>query len=415
MCSPSWLAFEPLIRERVARLVSLRRRPVRPSRQGGARPSHRRAHGPRRVHHRQPAVGPARSHSRRGHRPRRRCRARLPAREPAGTDAAAHDRRHHARPHRCVAHRAHAGRTDRVSRRGVRIGSRSAWSSRVSGCGRGSASRRPAAHGRSTSTPRQTSRRSRSARSRSCSAVTCSPRNIPEALPSLLMEVIEVAQIRGTSPLPPACSASSSARSHSRAVGPTERGRGGRRRSPARPPRHWRRRLPPGRRRLRDADGRGVLARAAADDGSDARFRRPLDQSARARHSPHVPELDAFLDRFDASSDAEHEARAIETGHEAGASEAHHCQSTEPTAAATIADDDADETELSLDNLDSDSPAPLARDIEEIYDLPPLDEVMAKATCWLARCPRQRPLYLQGTRSDPRVERARAGCQPGCR
>ena len=78
-----------------------------------------------------------------------------------------------------------------------------------------------------------------------------------------------------------------------------------------------------------------------------------------------------------------------------------------------IADDDANETELSLDNLDSDSPAPPARDVEEIYDLPPLDEVMAKATMLLSAGARA-SARVPRARADP-SRRARAGCHPGCR
>jgi hypothetical protein len=224
------------------------------------------------------------------------------------------------------------------------------------------------------------------------------PEEYPEALPSLLMEVIEVAQIRGSVAF---------------ATGLQ---------------RFLQRSLPlPGRRPYVSADeaasdvrqlvrrdiGVDVCRQAvvdfatqmdaafstvAADDGSDAdgSADRSTDRPAPG-HSPRVPELDAFLDRFDHSSDAEHEARATETDHETGATEAHHYQATDPSAPAEAIADDANETELSLDNLDSDSPAPLARDVEEIYDLPPLDEVMAKATM-LARpvpVPAPAPVYRE--------------------
>ena len=70
--------------------------------------------------------------------------------------------------------------------------------SRASVCGRGSASRLPPATARFSSMPRRTSHRWRSAPSRSSSAATSGLDEYPDALPSLLMEVIEVAQIRGS-------------------------------------------------------------------------------------------------------------------------------------------------------------------------------------------------------------------------
>jgi len=184
----------------------------------------------------------------------------------------------------------------------------------------------------------------------------------PEALPSLLMEVIEVAQIRGTSGF---------------ATGLQ---------------RFLRRSLPlPGRRPYATADeavvdvrqlvrrdiGVDVCRQAVVDFAAqmDAAFSADDDSAAThghddarrnpAAHSPRVPELDEFLDSFDPSAQAEPE---------------------EPTAlrradtpAIDATDDDSNETEISLDSLETDSRVAPERDTDEIYDLPPLDEVMAEA------------------------------------
>ena len=89
----------------------------------------------------------------------------------------------------------------------------------------------------------------------------------------------------------------------------------------------------------------------------------------------------------------QHEALATEAKHDALATEAKH----ETLAAASYApaDEDANETELSLDNLDSDSPATPVRDVEEIYDLPPLDEVMAKSTLLARSASQPAPVYRE--------------------
>ncbi len=201
------------------------------------------------------------------------------------------------------------------------------------------------------------------------------PEEYPEALPSLLMEVIEVAQIRGSAAF---------------ATGLQ---------------RFLQRSLPlPGRRPYASADeavgdvrqllrrdiGVDVCRQAVIDFATqmDAAFgTAPADDeepTTRAPgHSPRVPELDEFLDRFDHS--AEDEAPATDAEPAGVAVEDDRGQTLPLSSAATAravvtADEDSNETELSLDNLDSDSPATPAREVEEVYDLPPLDEVMAKAT-----------------------------------
>ena len=199
----------------------------------------------------------------------------------------------------------------------------------------------------------------------------------PEALPSLLMEVIEVAQIRGSSAF---------------AIGLQ---------------RFLQRSLPiPGRRPYATADeavsdvrqllrkeiGVDVCRQAVIDfatqmdgafsaDGSDSESSLH-DLSAQrnpAAHSPRVPELDEFLESFEAPSQADAEV--------------------EPRVAHTPADDTI-ETELSFDNLEDEperdpegdgETEPASQDREhhdrepqgerenEFYDLPPLDDDLAEA------------------------------------
>ena len=192
------------------------------------------------------------------------------------------------------------------------------------------------------------------------------PGEYPDALPSLLMEVIEVAQIRGTSGF---------------ATGLQ---------------RFLERSLPlPGRRPYATADeaaadvrqlvrrdiGVDVCRQAVIDFAAQmdaAFFGAPTDEDrpgvpaselsaarSTATHSPRVPVLHAFLPTFKKPAPAE------------------------PTAPATVlqpdrlpgdaTDDDSNETEISLDLLETDTRATPERDPEEIYDLPPLDEVMAEA------------------------------------
>ena len=190
------------------------------------------------------------------------------------------------------------------------------------------------------------------------------PDEYPEALPSLLMEVIEVAQIRGSAAF---------------ATGLQ---------------RFLQRTLPiPGRRPYVTADeainevrqlvrrdiGVDVCRQAVIDFAAqmDAAFSdAPDGDPAAARgdeqtrrsapsNSPRVPELDEFLDSFDQSAEP--------------AAEAPEAFAPAAKATAGVREDDSDETELSLDNLDSDSAIAPARDTDEIYDLPPLDEAMAEA------------------------------------
>ena len=198
------------------------------------------------------------------------------------------------------------------------------------------------------------------------------PDEYPEALPTLLMEVIEVAQIRGSSTF---------------ATGLQ---------------RFLQRALPiPGRRPHTNADealadvrslvrrdiGVDVCRQAVVDFASqmDSDFTsvapaQAIQETAAvhartaAAQSPHVPELDDFLDSFDHDSPAE-----AETPHQA---------EREPESEHDIAahDDDESETELSLDHIETDAPVSAVRDSEEIYDLPPLDEAMAVASL-LTRAP----------------------------
>jgi PEGA domain len=203
------------------------------------------------------------------------------------------------------------------------------------------------------------------------------PDEYPEALPSLLMEVIEVAQIRGSAAF---------------ATGLQ---------------RFLQRTLPiPGRRPYATADeaigdvrqlvrrdiGVDVCRQAVVDFAAqmDDAFAAPDDDRAGAHdaeqparrsapsNSPRVPELDDFLDSFDHSDQP---------------------ASAPPTprnkAAADVSEDQSNETELSLDNLDSDSPAAAARDTEEVYELPPLDEDMAEANMLSRRTPPPAPVYRE--------------------
>lgn len=217
------------------------------------------------------------------------------------------------------------------------------------------------------------------------------PEEYPEALPSLLMEVIEVAQIRGSAAF---------------AAGLQ---------------RFLQRSLPlPGRRPYASADeavsdvrqlvrrdiGVDVCRQAVVDFAiqMDTAFGTPPADDAEPvtdrhapGHSPRVPELDAFLDHFDYSADdidvpaaaADHVELTLADNHE----QAPIIAAAANARAGMIADEDANETELSLDNLDSDSPATPARDGEEFYDLPPLDEVMAKATLLSRPVPPPAPVY----------------------
>ena len=214
------------------------------------------------------------------------------------------------------------------------------------------------------------------------------PDEYPEALPSLLMEVIEVAQIRGSAAF---------------ATGFQ---------------RFLQRSLPiPGRRAYASADeavadvrqlvrrdiGADVCRQAVVDfavqmDAAFAAAPADSDEVAAAddgsthqkstSDSPKVPELDTFLDRFDHSTD-------IDTATAAAA--------PPQTPSATSADDELVETELSLDDLDSDAPVAATRpparkpanETDEIYELPPLDDVLAVKTLLAPTTPPAAPSYRQ--------------------
>ena len=186
----------------------------------------------------------------------------------------------------------------------------------------------------------------------------------PEALPSLLMEVIEVAQIRGSSAF---------------ATGLQ---------------RFLQRSLPiPGRRPYGTADeavndvrqlvrreiGVDVCRQAVIDFAAqmDSAFSADANENdsshhvesahrSLAAHSGRVPELDHFLDSFKSSSQADAEVQS---------------------PADDTLDDDGIETELSFDSLDSEPHEPHRgrhdrepqgeRD-DNIYDLPPLDQVLSE-------------------------------------
>ena len=178
------------------------------------------------------------------------------------------------------------------------------------------------------------------------------PDEYPDALTNLLMEVVEVAQIRGTAAF---------------ATGFQ---------------RLFQRSMPlPGRRPFTSADealgdvrqlvrrdiGLDVCRQAVvefaaqmdaafSEDGRRGRSGRRRSRSRRENEphvtsaAPRVPELDHFLDNFDHSAEANADTTTA-------AAREHGAASLEATE---------DETELSLDNLDSDQPAAPARDAEEI-------------------------------------------------
>ena len=206
------------------------------------------------------------------------------------------------------------------------------------------------------------------------------PDEYPEALPSLLMEVIEVAQIRGN----PAFATGLQ--------------------------RFLQRSLPiPGRRPYTTADeavidvrqlvrrdiGVEVCRQAVIDFAAqmDTAFaapdgEAPREHSARdnaAAHSPRVAELDEFLDSFDHTAEAEEPETSL-AGHSG--------------TSGLDATDESNETELSLDSLDTDAPIAAARDVEEIYDLPPLDEVMAEANMLPPTPPSPAPMYSAPVRLE---------------
>ena len=117
----------------------------------------------------------------------------LPALTPA-----AHDRRHHARPHRRLPHRPHAGRTDRVSRPGLWLGSRAPRPLASAAVDRVSASRLPPGDGSVHLDAAADIAQVALGAVALVLGRNLRPDEYPEALPSLLMEVIEVAQIRGS-------------------------------------------------------------------------------------------------------------------------------------------------------------------------------------------------------------------------
>ncbi len=179
-------------------------------------------------------------------------------------------------------------------------------------------------------------------------------REYPDALPSLLLEVIEVAQIRGSSNF----------------AGSLHR--------------FFQRALPlPDRRAYASADealldirqlvnreiGSEVCRQAVIDfvDHMDAAFTTASAEDADAHASEvSVPELDRFLDDFDtrtpASTVEPPRTSHVSSSDEWGAKED-----------LTNAQDD-DEVEISLDNLDTgNEKEPEKRQVEEVYELPPLD------------------------------------------
>ena len=210
------------------------------------------------------------------------------------------------------------------------------------------------------------------------------PDEYPDALTNLLMEVVEVAQIRSSAAF---------------ATGFQ---------------RLFQRSLPlPGRRPFASADealgdvrqlvrrdiGLDVCRQAVVefaaqmdaafseteeeDDQADADYEVAATTSRTVRSAaPRVPELDHFLDRFDHSAEANADTTAA--AHEHGAA------SLEATE---------DETELSLDNLDADQPAAPARDADEIYDLPPLDASMSRTTMFSRAVPPQPAVKYPRVRS----------------
>ena len=138
-------------------------------------------------------------------------------------------------------------------------------------------------------------------------------------------------------------------------------------------------------------------ASAEDDDGDDTASH--ASERPAPGQKPRVPELDAFLDGFNHAgnngtlrprlSTTRSRPRMITRCLRRRRSRPHR------TPAEAPADEDANETELSLDNLDSDSPATPVRDVEEIYDLPPLDEVMAKSTLLARSASQPAPVYRE--------------------
>jgi hypothetical protein len=220
----------------------------------------------------------------------------------------------------------------------------------------------------------------------------------PDAFPSLLMEVIEVAQIRGS-----ASFATGLQRFLQRALP-----------LPGRRPYATAEEAQDDIRQLMRRDiGRDVCRQAVVDFAAqmdaavedverrqETEDRRPdaapisvatETRPSRASQGSRVPELDQFLNTFDRSDEIV----------------------SDPVSASAAKpleidddNDDENETELSLDDLTSGAPArstkPAEKEPEEVYDLPPLDEAMARATL-LSPSPRPpAPVYRVAER--PPVE-----------
>ena len=229
--------------------------------------------------------------------------------------------------------------------------------------------------------------------SRSCSAATSGRTNTPTLCPRSSWKSSRSRRFAAPRASRPACSVSSSDRCRSRDAGLRHGRRGG---SPTfdswcaarsastsvgRPSSISRRRWT-----------RLLLARRPMTTGRECL---PIELAAArsaATHSPRVPELHAFLQTFKKPAPAE------------------------PTAPATVlqpgrlpgdaTDDDSNETEISLNLLESAHEPTPERDPEEIYDLPPLDEVMAEANM-LAAAPHSHGAAT-GTAGLTRLLRKRA-------
>jgi hypothetical protein len=202
------------------------------------------------------------------------------------------------------------------------------------------------------------------------------PDEYPDALTNLLMEVVEVAQIRGS-----AAFATGFQRLFQRA-------------------------LPlPGRRPFTNVDevladvrqlvrrdlGLEVCRQAVVDfaaqmdaafaevqeddepdadtDDSYAKASTP-ERSTSTSSSPYVPELDQFLDSFDGSA---HTDTTV---------------ASDSSKADTLTlEESDDETELSLESLDLDQPASTTRDTEEVYELSPIDADVAESNIFVPVVP----------------------------
>ena len=201
------------------------------------------------------------------------------------------------------------------------------------------------------------------------------PGEDPDAIPTLLMEVIEVAHIRGTTAF-----AGGLQRILQRSLPLPGR----------RPYATANEMLEDVRQLVRKEIGLDVCRQAVTDfvaqmDAAFANAAPAVDRSAApprvdaASLQPRVPELDQFLDTFEVAEEVEAAEEADhETEHQAvGLVEESEALEEDTLAEETLEDDssdsDAEETELSFEHMDT-APAPQPQG-DEIYDLAGLDDL----------------------------------------